>query len=253
MRGIRILVSGFAGLRSAFGVLAVVLGGLVFAVPLASAASITSGSASPLIGPVFCRGSLWLPPQCDAQAFDTSQDLAYQGNGFARPAVAKDVLPGYSPIHLPQNVNDGLYGNGASWISNSPNSWVRIDLGRTVTFDELTFGRDRLGFFSDRPPGQFTISVSTDGTNYRQVLDSSTLEFSGYVPLGGTVSAQFEPTTARWVELTVANAGADIDEIEVFSCNEGGWQSLNDANGNTFENQGGCVSSLATGGKNAAG
>jgi hypothetical protein len=36
-------------------------------------------------------------------------------------------------------------------------------------------------------------------------------------------------------------------------CKRGGWQSLTDANGTPFKNQGDCVSYVATGGSNGAG
>jgi len=35
-------------------------------------------------------------------------------------------------------------------------------------------------------------------------------------------------------------------------CKKGGWQSLNDANGTRFKNQGDCVGYVATGGTNPA-
>src|SRR4051812_49282051 len=76
-------------------------------------------------------------PQGSYRPFNTTLDLALQGNGYARPAVAKDVIPGYANIHQPQYANDGNYGNGASWISNSPGSWLKIDLGRLVDIGSI--------------------------------------------------------------------------------------------------------------------
>jgi hypothetical protein len=35
-------------------------------------------------------------------------------------------------------------------------------------------------------------------------------------------------------------------------CKDGGWQTLTDANGTPFKNQGDCVSYVATGGRNPA-
>ena len=37
---------------------------------------------SPVTGPLICKPGFG-PPQCWAQAFDTANDLAFQGNGFA--------------------------------------------------------------------------------------------------------------------------------------------------------------------------
>ena len=80
--------------------------------------------ASALTGPSVCRGGFG-SPQCLAFPYDTGSNLAYQGNGFAAPAVALNNIGGiFSAIHEPEYANDGLYGNGASWIAGSANSGV---------------------------------------------------------------------------------------------------------------------------------
>jgi hypothetical protein len=168
------------------------------------------------------------PPLCLAKEFDKNQALTYQGNGAARPAVAKDTLPGYSGVHKAAYVNDGLYGPGASWISNSAYSWIKIDLGKSTAINTVTFGRDRLGNFNDRDPGQFVIAVAmsdnvyADGNSnndymeYTQVYNSEEAGFDGLVSGSETVSASFKPITARYVKITFTNAGTAVDEIEVF-------------------------------------
>jgi hypothetical protein len=167
------------------------------------------------------------PPLCLAKKFDTSQDLTYQGNG-AQPAVAKDTLPGHSGIHKAAYINDGHYGNGASWISNSPYSWIKIDLGEVKAINTVEFGRDRLGNYNDRDPGQFTIAValadniyadgnsSQDNIEYTLVYDSERAGFTGRVAGAETVTAYFDSVTARFVKITFANPGTAIDEVEVF-------------------------------------
>lgn len=167
------------------------------------------------------------PPLCLAKKFDTSKDLTYQGNG-AQPAVAKDTLPGHSGIHKAAYINDGHYGNGASWISNSPYSWIKIDLGEVKDINTVEFGRDRLGNYNDRDPGQFTIAValsddvyadgnsSKDNIEYTLVYDSERAGFTGRVSGAETVTAHFGSVTARFVKITFANPGTAIDEVEVF-------------------------------------
>jgi len=173
-----------------------------------------------------CRPG-YLPPLCLAKEFDTSQDLTFQGNG-ARPAVAKDTLPGHSGIHRAAYLNDGHYGNGASWISNSAYSWIKIDLGQGKSINTVEFGRDRLGNFNDRDPGQFTIAValsdnvysdgnsSNDSIEYALVYDSERAGFTGTVSGSETVTAHFGSVVARFVKITFANSGTAIDEVEVF-------------------------------------
>ena len=172
------------------------------------------------------------PPMCLAIGFDKSRDLTFQGNGLARAAVAKDTIPGFSGIHQAAYINDGLYGSGASWVSYSANSWVKIDLGQNTTIDIVKFSKDRLGNFNDHNPGQFTIAVALsdniyangDSTNddneYKQVYDSKAVGFSGVVSGSETIQATFNPILARYVKITVTNPGAAIDEVEVFYSNQ---------------------------------
>ena len=163
------------------------------------------------------------------QAYDTSLNLAYVGNGFAKAAVAKDVIPGYPTIHRPEFLNDGFYGNGTSWITNSALSWAKIDLGRSVDITSITFGRDRRGILSDRHLSRLIVEVaatdnvyangddSNDSVEYTQIFDSAN---SGGVPWFGTSHtlqlAFNSPVQATFVKLTVGGHGADIDEFEIF-------------------------------------
>jgi hypothetical protein len=194
-----------------------------------------SEASQPVVAPstteaveVICKPG-YLPPLCLAQeSTNKSEDLTYQGNGSARPAVAKDTIPGYSDVHQASYVNDGLYGAGASWISNSAYSWIKIDLGMPRTINTITFGRDRLGNYNDRDPGQFVIAValhddvyadgnsSNDFFEYTKVYDSKQAGFDGIVSGAETIQATFAPTEARYVKITFENAGTAIDEVEAF-------------------------------------
>lgn len=179
------------------------------------------------VAQVICKPG-YLPPLCLAKEFDKSQDLTFSGNGTARPAVAKDTLPGYSGVHRPAHLNDGLYGPGASWISNSAYSWIKIDLGKTTTINTVTFGRDRLGSFNDRDPGQFVIAValfdniyadgnsSNDYIEYTEIYNSEEIGFDGVVSGSETIKAEFGPVMARFVKIVFANRGTAVDEVEVF-------------------------------------
>jgi hypothetical protein len=54
---------------------------------------------------------------------------------------------------------------------------------------------------------------------------------------------------------SVSLNGVEISTVPVPTkddCKNGGWQKMTDANGNTFKNQGDCVSYFATDGKNTA-
>lgn len=167
------------------------------------------------------------PPLCIAVELDRSQNVAYTGNGRARPAVAKDSSKDdmTSAAHL----NDGLYGPSASWVSESPNSWIKIDLGTPTDIDTVTFGRDRLGTLSAGHPGRFVIAVATsddvyadgnsnnDEREYVQVFDSQQKGFDGKIAGAETVIAVFELRQARFIKITFENARTVIDEVEAFA------------------------------------
>lgn len=168
------------------------------------------------------------PPDCLVRGFENRQDLIHPENGFARPAVAKDTIPGYSEIHDPAHVNDGKYGPGASWVSQSANSWIKIDLGKATALNIVSFGRDRLGKLNDGDPGQFVIAVAlsddayangnsaNDNLEYVEVYDSEEMGFNGIVSGSETVEAIFQPQVARFIKITFENPGTAIDEVEVF-------------------------------------
>ena len=194
---------------------------------LAHSISIVS-DASPFTGAIVDRGS-YTAPQGYARPYDTLQNLAYQGNGFARAAVSKDTIANYPYIHMPQYINDGLYGNGASWIGATAYSWIKIDLGQIVSMDVFQFGRDRMGYFNDRCIGHFTIEVamsdnlyangdsSNDSLEYTQIFNSATSGYAGVFGLGQTVRVLFsEQIQAKFVKITFDNETIAVDEIEIF-------------------------------------
>jgi hypothetical protein len=176
---------------------------------------------------VICKPG-YVPPRCLAKESNHEENLTFQGNGSARPAVAKDTLPGYSGVHKAAYINDGLYGPGASWVSKSAYSWIKIDLGKATTINTVAFGRDRLGNLNDGDPGQFVIAVamsdnvyadgnsSNDFVEYTQVYSSVETGFSGTVSGPETIRAQFDPVLARFVKITFVNAGTAVDEVEIF-------------------------------------
>ena len=188
------------------------------------------------VAQIVCKPG-YLPPLCLAQEADQSDDLTFPGNGSARPAVAKDTIPGYGRIHDAAYANDGVYGPGASWISNSAYSWIKIDLGEIRTINTITFGRDRLGNLNDGDPGQFVVAVAlsdnvyadgnsqNDALEYKQVYDSDEVGFDGIISGPETIEAVFDPVQARFIKITFEKAGTAVDEIEAFMLQPFGFTS----------------------------
>ncbi|MBK8285974.1 MAG: choice-of-anchor D domain-containing protein [Ahniella sp.] len=77
-----------------------------------------------------------------------------------RIAFAKDVVP-VAP-HTIAKVNDGLYGNANSWIADTLDSFVGINLGATpIAIDRVAFGRDHTGVQTTRSDGIYTLQYTT--------------------------------------------------------------------------------------------
>jgi hypothetical protein len=88
-------------------------------------------------------------------------------------ASASSCLAGY-PQHAIGHLNDGAYGNGASWIpAKTSGEWAQIDLGQTGKVDRVVISRDREGQFADRIPTQMAVQASPDGTTWQTVLEVS--------------------------------------------------------------------------------
>jgi mono/diheme cytochrome c family protein len=76
-------------------------------------------------------------------------------------ATSSSSLPGYE-IHQLGHLNDGRYGNSASWISNEPSrGWVQFELASPVEIDRVLWSRDRPdnGQFQDRIPTNYRVEA----------------------------------------------------------------------------------------------
>jgi mono/diheme cytochrome c family protein len=90
-------------------------------------------------------------------------------------AVASGTLAGFA-IHKLEHINDGLYGNGHSWIANAPTGWVQLEFPQTYRIDRVVWSRDRSGLanaYRDRLAVGYRIEVSADGRAWMLVADSS--------------------------------------------------------------------------------
>ncbi|HUY93292.1 MAG TPA: DUF1549 domain-containing protein [Pirellulales bacterium] len=85
------------------------------------------------------------------------------------------TLAGFA-IHQPQHVNDGLYGNAHSWISNERDKgWVQLDFAEPAQIERVVWSRDRDSQprYADRLATKYEMAVSLDGENWRTVASSA--------------------------------------------------------------------------------
>ena len=147
-----------------------------------------------------------------------------------------EEFPGLA-IHHVDDLNDGLYGNADSWISDvqEPHfAGVRFNRVRNVT--AVAWGRDNgaaAPFFDDRWAGRYSIQVTTV-TNPNAETPDSAWTTVGTVEYGGAAGGPTNPWLRHRYELTrngqpIAATGLrlvldrgghgngiDIDEIEAF-------------------------------------
>ena len=212
------------------GLLAVVLLGSLFfpgrqpSVPpppsQAAAASTGTGEAAISVCKPYDQMS-----SCPAGELDPTQDLADPGNGAAQPAVSSEARSNQDGDQKAAYANDGL--GGTSWVSSSPDGWIKIDLGQVATINTISLQKGSAGSSRENNPGQFVIAVALsdvyadgdsvdDYVEYAQVFRSEGTGFSGAVSDAEMIKTQFAPVRARFVKITFAQAGAAIDEVGVY-------------------------------------
>lgn len=186
--------------------------------------------ASPAVGAVYCVPSPFSTPNCNGLDYTNAANLALSSPGGAKSAVTQATYAdGAVPIHQPAWLNDGVYGNGSSWIGVGPNNWMKVDLGAPHMIDRIRVGRDRTCAFDDRDPGRIRVLVALDDSvyangndggdlaEYAEVFDSLDAGYSGQLIFAETVEVRFAPVQARFVKVTVENEGAAIDEVEIMT------------------------------------
>jgi len=93
---------------------------------------------------------------------------------FGTKVTSSSNLPGYE-IHQLRFVNDGRYGNAASWISNEPGrGWIQLEFTQPVLIDRVVWSRDRPddGQYQDRIPTRYRVEAGLS-LDRMQVVASS--------------------------------------------------------------------------------
>ena len=117
---------------------------------------------------------------------------------------SSSLLDGFA-IHQTSHLNDGWYGNDASWVAAEMPAWAEIDLGsftrlaacawaRTTAANSMTVPRRHCACW--RP-------ASTRPTP-APLLWQQVAEYHG-PPLATTTSIEFSPVIARWVRVQILN------------------------------------------------
>ena len=167
----------------------------------------------------------------------TAGDVALAANGGT--AFAENVLPGYTQ-HTIAHLNDGVYGNGNSWIADSQASFAGVAFNQAYTISSLAFGRDNTGAYADRYMGTYIFQYTTTPNPNAGTPDADWTSFGAFY-----LDSVFPNTTNNYrhvyafnpisgvtgvrIEVDAAAPGSTnyicLDELEVYSALPG------DANG----------------------
>jgi mono/diheme cytochrome c family protein len=101
----------------------------------------------------------------------------------ARPSASGTYADGANPLHTLAHVNDGLYGNARSWISDeSGKGWVQLEFTAPTEIERVAWSRDRspMPKYSDRLATQYEVAVSLDGSEWKTVASHR-----DRIPFGG--------------------------------------------------------------------
>jgi hypothetical protein len=162
------------------------------------------------------------------------------------PFTSSDLGPAIGvPFHRAVNLNDGLYGNGNSWIPNfvggDPNPFAGLSFGGTVAITNIAWGRDNGniagdccgGTLTDRCLGTFHLQYTTvaapdattadtgDAATGWQDLGSITYAvavpslFTPYLRHRFDLTTGGQPVEATGLRIKVPDSTMDIDEIEI--------------------------------------
>lgn len=76
--------------------------------------------------------------------------------------------------HDLRHLNDGLYGNSRSWMSNETGKgWVVVEWPNEQLVDRIVWGRDREGKFADRLATDYRVEIATGGGPWQVVADAT--------------------------------------------------------------------------------
>ena len=196
-------------------------------------------------------------------------------NGSFETGAYFDNGTGFQQLDAPDTSIDGwsVASGSVDWVGTywtAPDGAMSVDLSGadagslSQTFDTTIGNTYTVAFLLSGnpagPPSLKTLEVSaTGGTTglYSHDTTGSDLTTMVWTPETYTFLATSASTTITFLSTTAGPYGPALDNVVVSEtvptkdeCKNGGWQSMIDNAGNSFKNQGDCVSYFATKGKN---
>jgi len=205
----------------------------------------------------------------------STQAFTGASNGSFETGAYADNGSGFEQLDAPDTSIDGWSVDSGSvdWVGTywtAPDGAMSVDLSGadagslSQTFDTTIGNTYAVAFLLSGnpagPPSLKTLEVSaTGGTTglYSHDTTGSDLTTMVWTPETYSFLATSASTTITFQSTTAGPYGPALDNVVVSEtvptkdeCKNGGWQSMIDNAGNSFKNQGDCVSYFATKGKN---
>jgi hypothetical protein len=137
----------------------------------------------------------------------------------AKANASSVFMKGAMPIHQIAHLNDGWFGNSASWIAEKMPAWAEVDLGGVYEVGEVRVGNDHAQQYTDRAATDIRILVATNYSADSSAQSWLTVAQSKGAALQAEKTFSFAPITARWVRVELLKAGQDmprLDELEIY-------------------------------------
>ena len=137
----------------------------------------------------------------------------------AKANASSVYMKGAMPIHQIAHLNDGWFGNSASWITEKLPAWAEIDLGGVYEVGEVRLGNDHLGQFKDRAVTDLRVLVATNYSTDSEAASWRAVARSQGQALHAERTFSFAPSATRWVRVVLLKSEPDLprlDEIEVY-------------------------------------
>jgi hypothetical protein len=137
----------------------------------------------------------------------------------AKPSASSVFQNGAMAIHQTAHLNDGWYGNSASWIADRMPAWAEVDLGERYEVGRVCLGNDHAQQYSDRAVTDVRVLAATEYAPDSGAATWQAVAERHGAPLQAEASLEFPATAARWVRVELLKGGPDLprlDEIEVY-------------------------------------
>jgi hypothetical protein len=107
----------------------------------------------------------------ELEVFNTNgENIALASAGAVATSSGDTIV---ADRHDLKHLNDGLYGNARSWMSNQTGKgWVVVTFAREHQVERVVWGRDREGQFTDRLALDYTVEIADASGDWRSVADA---------------------------------------------------------------------------------